>query len=58
VLRNEEATLSVARYILENPVRGGLVKRVEDYRFAGSLIYPLADILAAAEILPPRRKSR
>jgi hypothetical protein len=35
----------VARYILENPIRAGLVTRVEDYRFVGSLVYPLADLL-------------
>jgi putative transposase len=47
VLRNDEATLVVARYILENPVRAGLVARVQDYRFAGSRVYSLAEILAA-----------
>ena len=45
VLRNDEATLVVARYILENPLRAGLVSRVEDYPFAGSRVYSLADIL-------------
>jgi putative transposase len=57
VLRNDEGTLSVARYILENPVRSGLVERVEDYRFVGSSVYPLADILAAVEMLPRGRNS-
>jgi putative transposase len=52
VLRNDEATLSVARYTLENPIRGGLVERVEDYPFAGSPMYPLADILAAVQMMP------
>ena len=47
VLRNDEATLSVARYILENPVRAGLVSCVEDYQFLGSTAYAVADILAA-----------
>lgn len=35
VLRGEEGTLSVARYIIENPVRAGLVKNVTDYPFTG-----------------------
>jgi REP element-mobilizing transposase RayT len=58
VLRDDEATLSVARYILENPVRAALVKRVEDYPFLGSQLSALADILGAVEIRPAGRKSR
>ena len=34
-LRDDEATLSVARYILENPVRARLVRNPEDYPFSG-----------------------
>jgi REP element-mobilizing transposase RayT len=45
VLRHDEQLFVVARYILENPIRAGLVTRVEDYRFVGSLVYPLADLL-------------
>jgi putative transposase len=47
VLRHDELTLVVARYILENPVRAGLVTRVEDYPFVGSLVYELKEILEA-----------
>jgi REP element-mobilizing transposase RayT len=57
VLRDDEATLHVARYILENPVRGGLVARVEDYPFAGSMVYPIAEILAAVRMMPVSRES-
>jgi len=57
VLRDEEATLGVARYILENPVRAGLVARVEDYPFAGSTVYPVAEILAAVQMKPASVKS-
>jgi putative transposase len=57
-LRDDEATLSVARYILENPVRAGLVVRVQDYRFCGSVMYPLAEILDAMVMMPPSRKAR
>ena len=49
-LRTDEAALSVARYILENPVRAGLVSRVEDYPFVGSNTYTVAEILEAAQM--------
>jgi putative transposase len=38
VLRDDEATLTVARYILENPVRKGLVREPRDYAFSGSAV--------------------
>jgi len=46
-LRSNEATLFVARYILENPVRANLVPRVEDYPFVGSCVYTVREILDA-----------
>jgi len=58
VLRDEEATLSVARYILENPIRGGLVKCVEDYAFVGSLKYSVKEILEAVQLKDWRRHRR
>jgi putative transposase len=39
VVRDNEQTLTVARYILENPVRAGLVKTIEEYPFSGSFVY-------------------
>ena len=39
VLREDEPTSVVARYILENPVRAGLSSRVSEYPFVGSLKY-------------------
>jgi putative transposase len=36
VLGNDESTAAVAKYILENPIRAGLVKSVVDYPFLGS----------------------
>ena len=36
VLRNEESTVDVVKYIVGNAVRGGLVARVVDYPFCGS----------------------
>jgi putative transposase len=47
VVRDDETTLVVARYIVENPLRAGLVRRVEDYPFVGSEVYRLSDILEA-----------
>jgi len=45
VLRDNEQTLAVARYILGNPVRAGLVDRPQAYRFLGSDRYRLEEIL-------------
>lgn len=41
VLRDDEETIVVIRYILRNPLLAGLVRRIEDYPFVGSLEYPL-----------------
>jgi hypothetical protein len=40
VLREDEETPRVVRYILENPVRAGLVEAYREYPFCGSLVYP------------------
>jgi hypothetical protein len=45
------------RYIVENPVRAGLVARVEDYPFLGSTVYSIAEILEAVQLMPASRKS-
>lgn len=45
VLRNDEATRAVAKYIIENPLRAGLAKRVEDYPFVGSAICSLRELV-------------
>ena len=52
VLRSNEDTLRVARYIFENPVRAGLVRTVEDYPFLGSDLYSIAQILEAIQYGP------
>jgi putative transposase len=39
VLRDDELTEVVARYILENPVRGGLCKVPREYKYSGSLVW-------------------
>jgi putative transposase len=40
VLRDNEATEAVIRYVIENPLKAGLVERLEDYPTFGSMIYP------------------
>ncbi len=39
VLRADEDTLDVARYIARNPVRAGLVEAARDYPFTGSFVW-------------------
>jgi putative transposase len=51
-LRSDEPTLSVARYIIENPVRARLVRNAEDYPFAGSSVYGFAEIMTAVAFEP------
>ena len=47
VLRDEEVTIAVAKYILANPVRAGLAETVEQYPYVGSLMYELKDLIAS-----------
>jgi len=50
VLRSEEDVIGVVRYLLENPVRAGLVQRPEDYAYLGSATATVNDLLDAAQI--------
>jgi putative transposase len=50
VLRDDEDTISVARYVLENPVRAGLVSYVEDYPYLGSMTAAVRDLLYSVQI--------
>jgi putative transposase len=45
VLRNDEATLDVVRYIVANPVRAGLVRDLRDFPFVGSSVTPLSELI-------------
>ena len=40
VVRSDEATEVLVRYILDNPVRAHLVDRAEDYSLSGALYWP------------------
>ena len=41
ILRSDEDLLKTARYILENPIRAGLVDRVDEYPLSGSFEFDL-----------------
>ena len=47
VIRSEETTLSVAKYIWANPVREGLVARAEDWPYNGSDTFNINDVCRA-----------
>jgi len=47
VLRAEEDSRRVARYILENPVRAGLVRHAAEYPFSGSDIWTMAELIGS-----------
>jgi putative transposase len=53
VIRDHALTHAAARHILLNPVRAGLVARVEDYPFAGSLTHTLQELLDARYTCTP-----
>ena len=43
VIRDEEDRLRALRYVLENPLRAGLVTRLEDYPYVGSMTMPVRE---------------
>jgi putative transposase len=45
VLRDEESSLPFIRYIVENPVRSGLVRRPEDYPYLGTGPEPVSEMV-------------
>jgi putative transposase len=53
VLRNEEDTWSVARYIVENPLTDGLARRADEYPFLGSCVVEKKDLLVAVSCARP-----
>lgn len=48
VLRDADATMSVARYILENPVRKELVQSPAEYPYLGAVRFTIEQVLEAA----------
>jgi putative transposase len=53
-LRDEESTLDVIAYILQNPVRRGLVSHPLDYKWSGSSVVDLPNLLDAVAWRPER----
>jgi putative transposase len=49
VLRDEEPDLGIARYIILNPVRAGLVSAPQEYPLVGSTEFSIEEILTAAD---------
>jgi hypothetical protein len=45
VLRTEESTADLVRYIIANPIRAGLAVDVRDYAFWGSFVYSREELL-------------
>ena len=54
VLRADEDVVTVARYLLNNPVRAGLVGCPQDYPFLGSLTTDVRDLLDSVQITERR----
>ena len=50
VLRDGEDALSIARYVIENPVRAGLAAQAADYPLAGSTEYTMDEINGAIQM--------
>jgi len=50
VLRDEEETLPIARYVIENPVRAALVSEPAAYELSGSTVFTIEQICAATQM--------
>jgi putative transposase len=46
VLRDDEETETVVRYVLANPVRAGLCRTAEEYPYGGSFVYEIQELLS------------
>ena len=55
VLRSFEATRNAIAYVINNPVRAGLVANAADYEFIGSSVYSRALLLDFAKVGPTLR---
>jgi hypothetical protein len=56
ILRDNDPTEGVIRYILENPVRAGLVDDVREYPLIGAAKYDIDDLLLTAMLWRPKWK--
>jgi REP element-mobilizing transposase RayT len=48
IIRSEETTSTIVRYVLENPIRGGLASNVDEYPFIGSSEYTREQLIEFA----------
>jgi putative transposase len=48
-LRSEDSTIDAVRYILANPVRAGLARRVDEYSFSGSSVFSMEELMDGAQ---------
>jgi len=55
VLRDDESTADFVRYVLENPLKAGLAKRVGEFRFAGSDVFSEEEIREMVMSVPGER---
>ena len=53
VLRGDEDTLAVARYIVANPLRARLATSVFEYPFVGSDTHSLREIVDGVQMMKP-----
>jgi hypothetical protein len=58
ILRDDEASDTVARYILENPVRAGLAQAVGEYPFAWSDVYDLESLFSRQSSVTGHQSAR
>ena len=56
-LREDEDTRSVIKYVIENPVRAGLVKSPMEYPFWGSALYSRQELMEYAYSAPEPAKA-
>jgi len=56
VLRERDDTRAVVRYLVNNPVRAGLVRSAVDYAWSGSSRYSLAELVEHAGDWAPNWK--
>jgi putative transposase len=57
VIRDDERLDRVVRYILDNPIRAGLVTSVQDYPYIGSSVYTRRELLEFACRHTPRSRA-
>ena len=58
VLRDDESTQRSVRYVLENPVRAGLVRDPREYPFIGSSVFDVKELLEYAFDVRPAAAGR